>query len=591
MNSNGVQPDAYSRLLALADSWGAVVADERESLVEGGATLGEKDVCKAIGIDVLGELPNGRVLVYSLHHKKCDELRDVDRLKYPRLLRLCGPAAKEKVHGGHGDVPGMHRMGEVREAIEMLAGYHQLSPQDLIGDGCWRGVDENGKESDDVVIVSGNQAMRWNCSGELHLIPGARHGGLVMDLGARKGPIDVEAAKLLLEKFDPEFGQRAIKDATELFGRWRWRDQETNPQVVTGALMATLVQTCWRWRPHVAITGKTNSGKSFLFEALRLLLGPMAVKFGQYSAAGVRQNVGRSAKAIFLDEFERSQHRASVLEMMRASSRGDELIWGSANQSGKRYTFRHIFWVAAIEAGITRAPDRNRFIELELLAAEDGEFGKLRLPSYDEARDLGRRLLVTAIHSAIEASDLAVKLKELRVEDVDPRIVESYAVVASILSVGSGGQIDAENALRTILANVERGCRISDEDDLLESVLSAPIRMSGGREKTVAEIVREDSDWDAYQAMERCGVAIVNSSPGPRQHSGGDKSLFFDAEVILQRILTRTGWADKDIRKILMRVDGASAGRRRISGRLARGVLIPMELIRSEFLGEGTLEH
>ena len=81
------------------------------------------------------------------------------------------------------------------------------------------------------------------------------------------------------------------------------------------------------------MTGSTNTGKSTMFNTLADIFGRLLVKSSNSSAAGIRQSIGRSAKAVLCDEFEKSRHRPQeILEMLRSSSRGEKVIRGTTWQ-------------------------------------------------------------------------------------------------------------------------------------------------------------------------------------------------------------------------------------------------------------------
>ena len=135
---------------------------------------------------------------------------------------------------------------------------------------------------------------------------------------------------------------------------------------------------------------------------LEHIFGKLAIKSSGSSAAGLRQAIGNSSKIVLCDEFEDSKHRAETLQMIRASGRGDKILRGTTNQHGTGFGLKHIVWVAAIEVHLNRAPDKNRFIRLELSkAAAADRSQKLKLPSSGQLADLGQRLLAVAIRYAI----------------------------------------------------------------------------------------------------------------------------------------------------------------------------------------------
>ena len=171
--------------------------------------------------------------------------------------------------------------------------------------------------------------------------------------------------------------------------------------------MATWLQTIWAWRPLIYVIGESNCGKTSLFETLggkngRLgMFGNLAFSGAKSSEAGIRQGIGNTARTILLDEFEKSKDRDKILETLRASSRGDTVTKGTAGHKSRSFTMQHMSWLAAIESGLNRQPDINRFIKLSLESATAAEFGKLVAPSVAESIDLGQKLLAIALVNAM----------------------------------------------------------------------------------------------------------------------------------------------------------------------------------------------
>ena len=124
--------------------------------------------------------------------------------------------------------------------------------------------------------------------------------------------------------------------------------------------------------------------------------------------------------------------------VFEVSARGGEIARGTADQRGRRFGLRHIAWLAAIELGLTREADRNRFILLELDRPPQEKFGRMNLPTEAQLADLGLKLLALAVAHVHAADRLAQKLKSHGVAGVPSRIVESYATPAALLAAIQG---------------------------------------------------------------------------------------------------------------------------------------------------------
>ncbi|MCA9220406.1 MAG: hypothetical protein KDA71_08765, partial [Planctomycetales bacterium] len=338
----------YQDLLALAESadiWPRPTAEQ----LDADAFAVEEEICERLQIDVLGEWENGAVEIYSAVNRKIQQVRDLDRFGYARFVQLCGRPARDFINQGMHDVPGMVKVGDVKAAIALLAGRCRLTHKSLLGVGCWRGRDTEDNPRDEVVLVGDGEAAAWlRTAGVLEKVEHPRRGGLLLGITGADAWYDFDRlANHLAAAESPEWCAAVVDELADEFSRWEW-EHDTTPELLVGLVLASYVQTLWEWRPQVAITGRTNSGKSYLFETLVRLFGPIAYKVtGQSSTeAGIRQGLGSSAMIPLLDEWDKSRHRAAILSMIRTAGRRDRRATGTQDQKGHETALQHIFWVA-----------------------------------------------------------------------------------------------------------------------------------------------------------------------------------------------------------------------------------------------------
>lgn len=535
---------------------------------------------KKLQLEVLYEDESGAIRVFSTLLRKSSTIRDIERLKINHLTQACGPPVREHIVASASDAgEDQWTMQDVRRALSMAAASRR-GKNDERGIGVWQGLDEQGNETETVVLAGNTEGARWNGDKVLRRIIAPRADGLVLDFGAagRDWYQFDSLERMLGMAGDVDWRRAAVDQAVQLFGRWRWRTQDVDPTLVAGLVLATWIQTVWDWRPLVAVSGESNSGKSLLFEALggsqsrRGIFGALAFKQAKSTAAGIMQGLGNTARIALCDEFEASRERTKILEALRQSTRGETTAKGGAHHRGVEFVLRHIGWVAAIETGLQKQPDANRFIQLELLTAAAGQHGRLRLPGPAELVDLGQRLLAIAVRCAIEAKRLAVALKDTVVEGVDPRTVESYSVPAAILAVAEGHPEDvARGLLVDLLGTVDRAeqGRI-DQHELLDDILSASVHLDGkSGVKTVTQVLESPTLRCDYGArLEAAGVRLLD-----------DYSVFLAPKLVSQHLLRGGPWEGQKIDQLLLRLPGAERRQLRIGGRHTRGLTIPRQLV------------
>jgi hypothetical protein len=549
-------------------------------------------IAEALKIDVLGERESGNIVMFAYHEsqRKTWEQRDVDKVTYPKLLQIAGPPVEKCVVDGDDDSPGKFSVHQVRNALCYLGGQKQIGDQTLVGVGCWQPIDDKGDDVAGVVAVGAGESAVWD-GAKLERVAKPRAGGRLLKFSKSEPWYHFPQLKANLEAAaDQKWAEKSVNQLIDIFAKWRWEFEHHSPVIVAGLVLASWVQSMWHWRPQISITGASQAGKSELFKVLGYLFNGLAIRSSKSSAAGVRQAIGTSAKVVLCDEFEEDQHREALLEMIRASSRGDEILRGTTAQRTKAYLSQHIFWVAAIEVALDRAPDRNRFISLELLKPKPADEGKLRPPPPSELHDLGQRLLAIAIRHIVAARPLAHRLRGSQIKGADPRVVESYAVPTAILAASTGlSGAEAEGLLARLLETVTaEDQRVDDAEAVINDLLRCEMRSKDNREVlTVDRAIVDHADPTSVETLSRHGMAVAYSGNTPRglqAESTDEKYLFIDDQGVRNGLLKYTKWKGQDIRAILRRVPGASVTRRRIGNRRPRGVQIPMAVLEEEYL-------
>jgi hypothetical protein len=537
--------------------------------VNGGAVL------EAFGIDVLGEMDDQSIMCWIPETGKRWRVKSPANWKIEEMLQAIGQRALDGLWREPGSPPsGRYTQQALREAVALAAARSpRLTASRFVGQGVWR-------HEDRLLLVNGGQACLYDgCSFEAVGHP--QLGSKIVDFNANAAWIgDLEQE---VQAMTQENAAGALQRLQGVLGHWNWT-HAADAEVVAALIPATFVQACWTWRPLVSIIGASDSGKSTLLSQVIVpVLGDWTIAADRSTEAGLRQRIGCNAAPVVIDEFDLYSQRQKVLELFRTSSRGGEILRGTADQTGISYGVRHIAWFAAIESGDVWGQDRNRFIRLELLPPRNR--GDLVLPGSRELGELGRQLMIAAIWAAPRAVELAESIRNTAVPGVHGRLVESFAVPAAMQAVLMHGRdVSREVAVETLrrmiggrAALIGQGER--DEVQLLRDILSSTVRVpetgSNGSgtiyvERTVGQILNAGT-----RAGGRVPLTSTNSlaesivaAHGLRIIHRRDRTLrlFVSDDVVRRQLLQDTRWQNSRIDQILSRLAGAEREQQRLDG-------------------------
>lgn len=553
----------------------------------------DETILQRLGLQVLGRHGNGAIDVFCRHKGRVENIPNIDHWSFRKLLMLVGPLAHLHVTDSREQVQGMAAFEEVRQAVAALSSDTALDRVESLGQGIWPAP---ANLSGQTVIVNGREGLLWN--GHDLTVLGTPHvaAGQVLDYSGGEPWVERDQLRdYLMRAGNRAWATKVIEETAALFGNWNW-NHKSDPLLMALLTACTFIQTTIRWRPEVFISGASDAGKTTAMTVLRDLFGGLEMYCQKSSEPGVRQSLKNTARAILIDEFESDGHRQRLLDYFRTTSHGSgRVLRGTSDQRGQSFILRHIPWMAAIENGLTRTADRNRFILFDLLPLKKALRGTWVPPPPGDLRELGLRLCAVAIRYGHGMGSVYQKMRELPGVDfkgVPARVVDSYRTPVSLWARIAG--LDAAAAMPTLVDCL--GCRPAierqqnnDEEDLIRAILGSTVKLGGGHDSVVSAVLTDPVLYATHcAALEGFGITLTANRAGPRTLLLSDKQwLFVNPDQVKRHLLQHTHWRDLDLAQLIGRVNGVQYVQRRLAGQRMRGFEIPLRHW-LELAGDGT---
>jgi len=266
-------------------------------------------------------------------------------------------------------------------------------------------------------------------------------------------------------------------------------------------------------RPHIWITAKRGMGKTFLIDQIiSPLIGEDYVFYTDGSTeAGIRQSLYRDNRPVIMDEFEANKKYdmdtlERILELSRSAYGGKKKVKGSSSQKAISFTLKVMFCFASINVNISNDADRSRIAvcrmtewigKMKSIPNPDG----LRARMFQKLDEINPNIL--ACHAMMEdagyeyrtADTYSPLLAGLWMILSDARFPVSLDAVAS-LSAPDRRLYDHLVAALPQTAQTEE--KRPDEERILEEIFQTRLKLEGGVEKTVAEML---TTLDAMQKI------------------------------------------------------------------------------------------
>jgi hypothetical protein len=578
----------YSDLLEIVTSTRDEVTGTTETGT-GGTTLRTptQQLLDRLSLIVLGHM-EGRVPSIVVFHQKLTrrfEITDIDKYTYNKMLTTIGDDAKNDIDPSPEPSPAKIAVNKLREAIAYEASGRRISRASAIGLGIW---EINHK----LIFVGSGQWLAMN--GDLRTRKDPEIDDKLVDFGEGKESWynEEEIRRYLPHATDPAWRTEVLKEFAGWFELWdNWGEGEEENRLksylVASLAMCSWLQTIWSWRPWVAITGETNSGKTTFFKFMSKYFGQqMAVNVGNATEAGLRQMLGTSSRIMLLDEFEASKERTKILDWLKNSGAGGSSVRGTPGQRSVSSTVSVIPWFGATETGMKNETERNRYVLFNMASRIDKPF--FELPSDERVDDMRCKTLAILLRVWARAKEIHHYLKSnCNIEGIYSRYTESYSLPCAMWSavVGHTNE-EAKELFNYAIMPMLEGILFNTESEhatLVSDISSAKVHVGRGDTRVVNELLTSAS-YDTGGVGTETPEKIL-SRVGIRKMRGGefrkaglgldDRYIFIAHRIVAKELLKGDAFGDKGIDQLLLRVSGSFHTRQRLSSGNMRGVAIP----------------
>ena len=339
---------------------------------------------------------------------------------------------------------------------------------------------------------------------------------------------------------ETRFGEMVGEEATDaegealmaLFSSQRFA-RALDPILLLGWALIAPFGGLLSWRPHLWLTGKKGTGKSQVI--LALLVDPLLGEFAHYGVgrktteAGLRRSINMTAKPVRLDEMEAKskrdqEHISSITNLPILSAQDTSAVVTMASGSEATVTFivRSCFLFASVNRPDDDAQVQSRFVQVEKLEIGDvrSEMQRMACECSRVMRDPGRyrRRMFRAVPrvladiAAVHGNLLSFLADAREADLIAPLLAAAWAVRSRESLAGEAGTEWIGSLLEDL--HTLHADRVEDEDRVMEHICAYKVRLEGGRDRAVAELLQDadmptqTGETDAVGILSRHGLRL-----------------------------------------------------------------------------------
>jgi hypothetical protein len=535
-----------------------------------------------IGLEIVSEDSEMRVLVYSRSTRKVRNIGGIKKLDYLTLLQAGGDKVlMHLVEEAANEQPGVYSVARIKRDLAYMAS--KVGKRELRGRGIWPIEGEGTK----VMLVNGSGSATWDGE-QLKTNYEIGFGEGVCNFDGEPDWYRIEdLSPKLAEALDTRWRSTVLDDMIRYLDSWTYANPAGKGKLLAGLIGATILQEWLYARPHVLLSGQSASGKTTLIEWIAshhrtCLLDNLCCYVTDATAAGLRQEAGNRLVGLFIDEWDshvRSKRGKAIMELLRGASSRGSAIRGQGNQTASKGQIRHLTWCSGIIGQIEEEADANRFIQIELAKYKQGNGWKKM--EDDETERLSEDLKASAIVVAPRVRTLHKLLCGVSITGLDNRMTSNIAASAAFIAAMRDASF--EEAKLLLISMIEEWKDGQDEEDisrpdwktLIEMIFAIEMNLGGGRVMTVASALSGDcrTEPSVKRRLEEIGVGVK----GNYKDDSGPMLFFGNIK------LPETGYSARSIKQILKRIPDSEETRKTMGGSKKRVIQVPVSFVEQEF--------
>ncbi|WP_246265288.1 PriCT-2 domain-containing protein [Aromatoleum diolicum] len=332
--------------------------------------------------------------------------------------------------------------------------------------------------------------------------------GVPAEIDSFKSRFVFEARPALMAPSAVPLNCREGEDLLRVARMFRW-EHPGAAELLMGWLFLAPICGMLRWRPHVWVGASPGAGKSTLMDSFVMPLLPdrwALHELGMTTEAALRQKLAADARPVLLDEFEANTEAdrrrvEGVLTLIRLSSSSGEISRGTVSGRALTFTARSMFLLASVGVGLHRQTDEDRITRLELTKNGGGADRwpelEAELVRLTRDRSVAQRLFARALgRLALVREAVEVFTREAGAILKSQRHGDQYGTLLAgcwCLTHDAAPTVAEARAkiMQHELAEFGAGASASGDDssNALNAILSAVIRLDGGKALTVSQLI------------------------------------------------------------------------------------------------------